>query len=49
MTDPKTKQVVHQQGSYVTTYKKQSDGSWKAVFDIASADMAPEESAHVHK
>jgi len=38
MTDPQTKQVVHDHGSYVTTYRKQSDNTWKAVDDIASSE-----------
>jgi uncharacterized protein (TIGR02246 family) len=37
-TDPKTQKVVSDSGSYVTVYKKQSDGSWKAVEDFAAAD-----------
>jgi len=40
-TDPATKQVVHDHGSYVTTYSKQADGSWKAVADIASSEVPP--------
>jgi ketosteroid isomerase-like protein len=40
-TDPNTKQVIHDHGSYVTTYSKQSDGSWKAVADIASSEVPP--------
>ncbi len=39
MTDPVTKQVVHDHGSYVTTYTKQPDGTWKAVADIASSEV----------
>jgi len=35
-TDPKTKKVVNGQGTYVTVFKKQADGSWKAVADIAT-------------
>ena len=35
-TDPKSKQVVNGAGTYVTVFKKQSDGSWKAVADIAT-------------
>jgi ketosteroid isomerase-like protein len=35
-TDPKTKQVVNGAGTYVTVFKKQSDGTWKAVADIAT-------------
>ena len=38
MTDPQTKQVVHDHGSYVTTYRKQPDNTWKAVDDIASSE-----------
>ena len=37
-TDPKTQKVMTDSGSYVTIYKKQSDGSWKAVEDFAAAD-----------
>jgi uncharacterized protein (TIGR02246 family) len=35
-TDSKTKKVVNGQGTYVTVFKKQADGSWKAVADIAT-------------
>jgi len=43
MTDPKTKKPMKDAGSYVTVYKKQADGGWKAVSDIASSGppMAP--------
>ena len=37
-TDPKTGQVMTDHGSYITVYKKQQDGSWKAVEDFAVAD-----------
>ena len=39
MTDPGSKQVIHDHGSYVTTYRKEPDGSWKAVADIATSEM----------
>jgi uncharacterized protein (TIGR02246 family) len=39
MTDPMSKQVIHDHGSYVTTYRKQADGSWKAVADIATSEV----------
>ena len=39
MTDPQTKKPIHDHGSYVTTYRKQPDGSWKAVADIASSEL----------
>jgi len=37
-TDPKTGKVMTDSGSYITVYKKQQDGSWKAVEDFAAAD-----------
>lgn len=37
-TDPKTSKVMTGSGTYVTVYKKQQDGSWKAVEDFAAAD-----------
>ncbi len=37
-SDPTTKGPVSHQGSFVTVYKKQADGSWKAVEDWAVAD-----------
>jgi uncharacterized protein (TIGR02246 family) len=41
MTNPRTKKVVNDHGSYVTVYRKQTDGSWKAVSDIATSDVPP--------
>ncbi len=41
MTDPSTKKPINDKGSYVTVYKKQADGSWKAVSDIASSAIPP--------
>jgi uncharacterized protein (TIGR02246 family) len=41
MTNPQTKQVVNDHGSYVTTYRKQADGRWKAVADISASEMPP--------
>jgi len=38
MTSPKTKKVVTEKGKYVTVYKKQADGSWKAIEDINNPD-----------
>lgn len=38
MTDPHTKKVVNGHGSYVTVYRKQADGTWKAASDIATSD-----------
>ena len=39
-TDPATRQAKSDKGSFLTVYKKQSDGSWKAVQDWAVADPA---------
>ena len=41
MTDPNTKQLVNDHGSYVTVYHKQADGSWKVVSDIATSSVPP--------
>ena len=37
-TDPKTGKVMSDSGSYVTIYRKQADGSWKAVEDFAVSE-----------
>jgi len=41
VTNPQTKKVVTDHGSYVTDYRKQPDGTWKAVADIATSDVPP--------
>jgi len=43
-TDPETKKAVNSNGSYLTVYKKQADGSWKAVEDFVTPG-APEAAA----
>jgi uncharacterized protein (TIGR02246 family) len=35
-TEPKTKKVEQGSGSYVTVFRKQADGTWKAVADFAT-------------
>jgi uncharacterized protein (TIGR02246 family) len=40
-TDPQSKQVINDHGSYVTTYRKQPDGSWKCIADIATSEVPP--------
>jgi uncharacterized protein (TIGR02246 family) len=40
-TDPATKAVQASAGTFVTVYKPQPDGSWKAVWDIAAAGPTP--------
>jgi uncharacterized protein (TIGR02246 family) len=37
-TDKKTGKVMSAQGSYLSVYQKQSDGSWKMVQDFATVD-----------
>jgi uncharacterized protein (TIGR02246 family) len=38
-TNPKTKKLVDDKGSYVTVYKKQPDGAWKAIEDINVSEL----------
>jgi uncharacterized protein (TIGR02246 family) len=40
-TDPNTKMPVTERGKYLTVYRKQADGSWKAVEDMQSPDGPP--------
>lgn len=37
----KDKKPVTDKGKYLTVYKKQADGSWKAVADMINSDMPP--------
>jgi uncharacterized protein (TIGR02246 family) len=46
MTDPASHKVMNDHGSYVTTYRKQKDGSWKAVADIATSAVPPPAPKH---
>jgi uncharacterized protein (TIGR02246 family) len=39
VTDPQTRQIVNDHGTYVTTYRKQPDGTWKVVADIATSEV----------
>ena len=41
MTDKATNKPTTGTGSYLTVYKKQSDGSWKAVEDFVTPGPAP--------
>jgi hypothetical protein len=41
LTDPQTKQLIHDQGSFVTTYRKHPDETWKAVTDVATSEVPP--------
>ena len=38
-TDPKTKKPVDDKGSYMTVYRKQPDGGWKAIEDVAVSEL----------
>ena len=38
MTNPKSKKAVTDKGKYITVFKKQADGSWKAAEDMVSSD-----------
>jgi ketosteroid isomerase-like protein len=38
-TDPHTHKVVNDHGSFVTTFRRNADGTWKAVADIATSDL----------
>ena len=33
-TNPQTKQAMHSEGTYLTVFRKQADGSWKVVEDF---------------
>ena len=41
VTDPATHKAINDHGSYVTTYRKQADGKWKAEVDIVTSDIPP--------
>jgi ketosteroid isomerase-like protein len=41
LTEPATKQLINDHGTYVTTYAKQPDGTWKAVVDMADSEVPP--------
>jgi uncharacterized protein (TIGR02246 family) len=40
-TNPATKKVMTDKGSYVTVFRKQTDGAWKAVLDINTSELPP--------
>lgn len=46
VTDSTTHKPLNDHGSYATVYKKQADGSWKAVVDIASSALPPAPAKH---
>jgi hypothetical protein len=40
MSDPKQTKTVTDKGKYLTVYRKQADGTWKAVADMINSDLA---------
>jgi uncharacterized protein (TIGR02246 family) len=49
MSDPATKQPVTEKGKYLTIYRKQADGTWKAIQDMNNNDAPPVPAAAVDK
>jgi uncharacterized protein (TIGR02246 family) len=41
VTNPVTKKAFDDKGSYVTVFKKQKDGAWKAVLDCDVSELPP--------
>lgn len=41
MSDPMTRKPIKDHGSYVTIYRKEADGAWKAEVDIATSELPP--------
>ena len=48
-TDQKSGKVMSNSGSYITVYRKQQDGGWKAVEDFAVADPGSEKAVAPEK
>jgi ketosteroid isomerase-like protein len=46
LSDPEDKQPVTDKGKYLTVYKKQPDGTWKAVADMLNSDLPAPGAAH---
>ena len=44
-SSPRDQKPVTDQGKYLTVYKKQADGNWKAVADMVNTDL-PAQSEH---
>jgi len=40
-SDPKTKALTTTKGAFVTVYKPQADGTWKAIWDINTPNAEP--------
>jgi ketosteroid isomerase-like protein len=46
MSDPKNKKPVTDHGKYMTVYKRQADGTWKAVADSINSDLPAPGASH---
>jgi uncharacterized protein (TIGR02246 family) len=46
MSDQKDKKPATDKGKYMTVYKKQADGTWKAVADMLNSDLPAPGAAH---
>jgi len=49
LTDPVSHKVVHDHGNYLTTFRKQANGSWKASVDVAVSAIPPVQPKHQAK
>jgi uncharacterized protein (TIGR02246 family) len=49
MSRPNGKTAATDKGKYLTVFKKQKDGSWKAVADMISSDMSARSEPPQHK
>ena len=41
LTDPATQKPINDKGSYMTVFRKQKDGAWKAVLDCDVSEIPP--------
>jgi uncharacterized protein (TIGR02246 family) len=49
MSSPRGKKPVTDKGKYLTVFRKQPDGSWKAVADMINSDMPAQSGLPQHK
>ena len=42
MTGPRAEKPFDDGGGYVTVYEERADGSWKAIEDINTSEVAPQ-------
>jgi hypothetical protein len=41
VSNPKTKKPITDKGNFLTLYRKQNDGSWKATEDFNASEIPP--------